>query len=67
MKNQASFIDDLADIMGESLDAYDAQAWALIAIYEKVYGVGINAETVRECKERAQKLADALERIESQL
>lgn len=60
-------MDDMADIMGEALDTYDAEAWALIAIYEKVHGVNIGYETIKEAKERAQKLADALERIESQL
>lgn len=67
MKNEASFITDAAEIITENLDTYDAEAWAIIAVYEKVHGVNIRPELIHDIKERAQKLADAFDRIESQL
>ena len=63
MKNNATFIEDVAKITSEKLDSYEGEVWSLLGIYSYHYGAQIEAQTVREALERVQKLAEALENV----
>lgn len=67
MKNFNTFASDAGQIMADHLDDYTAEAWALLAIYDRMHGVKIDAATVQEAAKRAQKLADALAKVAEEM
>lgn len=67
MKNFKTFASDDGQIMADYMDDYTAEAWALLAIYDRMYGVKIDAPTVQEAAKRAQKLADALAKVADEM
>ena len=67
MKNFKTFASDAGQIMADYMDDYTAEAWALLAIYDRMYGVKIDAPTVQEAAKRAQKLADALAKVADEM
>ena len=67
MKNFITFASDAGQIMADHLDDYTAEAWALLAIYDRMHGVKIDAATVKEAAKRAQRLADALTKVAEEM
>ena len=67
MKNFNTFASDAGQIMADHMDDYTAEAWALLAIYDRMHGVKIDAATVQETAKRAQRLADALEKVAEEM
>ena len=67
MKNFKTFASDAGQIMADNLDDYTAEVWALLAIYDRMHGVKIDAATVQETAKRAQRLADALAKVADEM
>ncbi len=67
MKNSTTFASDAGQIMADHLYDYTAEAWVLLAIYYRMYGVKIDAATVQEAAKRAQRLADALAKVAEEM
>lgn len=67
MKNFETFASDAGQIMADHLDDYTAEVWALLAIYDRMHGVNIDAATVQEAAKRAQRLADALAKVAEEM
>ena len=67
MKNQATFYKDAGQIIGDYLDDYTMETWALVGIYEHMHGVKIDATTVQDAAKRAERLAQALQAVADQI
>ena len=67
MKNFNTFASDAGQIMADRMDDYTAEVWALLAIYDRMHGVKIDAATVQETAKRAQRLAEALAKVAEEM
>ena len=67
MKNFTTFASDAGQIMADHLDDYTAEVWGLLAIYDRMHGVKIDAATVQEAADRAQRISDALAKVSEEM